>query len=386
MRNSDFLNSLEKNFHEQYLFLREKVLETNEKGERKYFIGFRKDYISLYYKGMSVAKIKKGPNNSIKYIIDKYYLEGTDIHSPLDFKHFGDKNIFDNIISQIEKHVNGFHGVNGKHQREKECQQWLINSNNINESEWYFLDMEYVYDEDPYGRPDLIAVKRRPNENGKHEVALIELKIRRSQYSGINETYKNKVEEKVVNAFERLKKNLYDQSADLKRIKYKSGIVSHIADYLRFLYNDQNYLVQMRQEIVEMICANRKLGLIEKNNSLYGIESIDNLADKPIIYVLSYTYVPSHPDDKKEKDDIKSMKQSFFNYLYGKRTKFGLVDLLNENQIDGLIKDEEGFKNAIKDNSVTKIERCQIVNNKAYNFVFSFKDPDDESSPAWDCL
>jgi len=378
MRNSEMLDLLSQKFSDQYNYLIEKISEKNSRGENCFFIGFRDGYLNLYYKGMSVAKIEH-KDNSVQYSMSDYYLEGLELDSPLTFEQFSSVDVFSHIICQIEKHVTGKHGEKGKNLREKVCQQWIANMNNSLGEDWFFVDMEYIYDKDPYGRPDLIAVKRKPNSNGKHDVALIELKIRHGQYTGLaTKDYDEKKEKYAI-----LANDLYSEDSSVKELKFGSGIVSHLADYLRFLHDESNYKIQMRDEIVGMLMANKSLGLIETDSELAKIKSSEQLEDKPLIYVLTYSYTPYHPGEKEKKAEMKSMKQSLYNVLFGKRTPFGLKDMLNNNQVAGLLSDEAGYKNAIKDDSVRCIERVQNVNGVDYKFVFIFKDPDDEGAEPW---
>lgn len=381
MRNKELLETLRTKYSSQYDFLMEKIRETNVRGERCFFLGFRDQYLNLYYKGMSVAKIEEN-GDEIQYSMDDYYLEGLNKKEPLSFEQFQKDEVFSNILKQIENHVTGKHGVKHRNQREKVCQQWIVNMNNTFGREWFFVDMEYVCDKDPYGRPDLIAVKRTPNENGKHTVALIELKVGYGSYKGLTrESFAKKQRE-----YEIIAKDLYDDRKEVKELKFGSGIVSHLADYLRFLNNENNDLSQMREEIVSMIQGNQLLGLISEEDDLAKITKKSQLEDKPVIYILTYSYTPYHPGDKEKKKKMKSMKQSFYNFIYGNGTPFGLKNLLNHSQISGLLSDEEGFRNAICDDSVTRFERKQTVNEKEYQFIFCFKDPDDPAKEPWDCL
>ena len=381
MRNSDLLDILKSDYKDQYDFLIKKLNEKNSRGEKCFFLGFRDGYLNLYYKGMSVAKIEL-KDGKVQYTMSSYYLEGIDVDSPLDFEVFKSVDVFAHIISQIEKHVTGQHGEKGKNLREKVCQQWLANMNNSYSTDWYFIDMEYIYDQEPYGRPDLIAVSRKANENGKHDVALIELKIRHSQYTGLaTKDYEDNRAK-----YDVLKNNLYDKRKDVRELKYGSGIVSHLADYLRFLYNEDNYKIQMRDEVLGMIQANVSIGNIDANDDLASVSSVTQLEDKPIIYVLTYSYTPYHPGDKEKKAEMKSMKQSLYNVLFGKRTPFGLKQMLNGEQISGLLSGEDEYKKAIKDDSMRRITRIQNVNGIDYKFIFLFKDPDDVTSKPWDCL
>jgi len=69
-------------------------------------------------------------------------------------------------------------------QREKASQQEImLKVNNNPDSEYSIIDMEYVRQNCPFGRFDLIAVSRKPGSGGKHKIAIIELKYGRSAFA-----------------------------------------------------------------------------------------------------------------------------------------------------------------------------------------------------------
>ena len=168
MRNAkQFISIMEERFEEQYNYLKRKVKEVNEQGEHEYFLGLRKDYTCLYYRGMRMAEISLDAKELIQYKMDSYYNPKAD-KKPLTYAEFSQKDNFEYIKKRIDMHVTGRH--DNKLRKEKVCQQWIINKNNELKSEWYFIDMEYIFDACPYGRPDIIAIKRKPNEQGNRRL------------------------------------------------------------------------------------------------------------------------------------------------------------------------------------------------------------------------
>lgn len=370
---------LKERFPEQYQYIKTKVDEKDEEGNRKFFLGFRDNALNLYYKSMAVAVITyDSDNNCVNYSNDPFYLENTGLRSPLSFDDFKKEKIFNSILGQIEKHVYGKHGEQKKHQREKDCQQWIITANNMHSDKWFFLDLEYVYQPNPCGRFDMIAISREKNANQKHDIALVELKIRHSQYGGIdrNEYADN------IDKYNKAKLDIFNP--EVRNLKYGSGIVSHLADFLRFL-NDRDD-AYIHEELLNMIQGNVDLELIDKNSTLGKIKSIDEMEDIPLTYILTYTYVPYHTGDKAKAEKISSSKRSFYNFIYSKGTPFGLCKMLKDTQIDGLTANEKEFRTFINEDEKTQLIRYQNVNDISYKFIFEFIDPDKNSEKMWECL
>lgn len=90
---------------------------------------------------------------------------------------------YDEILANIRT----VQSTGKKDWREKQAQQRLVVANNQNRnSDWYCVDLEYTQakEKDPaYGRADLVAVTRWPDAEGRHRVALIELKVGHESYS-----------------------------------------------------------------------------------------------------------------------------------------------------------------------------------------------------------
>lgn len=375
MRNcTELLVVLESKFNEEFVFLQDIIKKVDNNGDRMFFVGFRNGYLDLYYRGMRVFDLKI-ENDTTEYTTDIYYLKGSGItKSTFSFNQM--KTVLPNILRQIEKHVSGNH--DGKKRREKVCQQWLINKTNQNMNDWYYLDMEYIDDGIQCGRFDLVAIKRKPDNYGKHEVALIELKVKKSAYGGLGNDDYNKNREKYI----KLKENLFNPDPEIHDLKLGSGLVSHIADFLRYLKNTNSYKNQLRQELVNMIDSNLKLGVLNETDCLSKV-SIDALKDVPSIYIVSYTYALTLDDGTK--NTVKSMKTSAFNYLY--KSKFSLKNMINEKQIESILDKENDFKNFIKGEDNYFNMTINIDGNE-YPLIFGFVDPDHLKSKnqPWICL
>lgn len=366
------LETMKERDKKQFDFIRKKLLEMNSNNEYIYFLGIRNNYLSLYYKGMCMARIRISDNSSeITYSTHNYYVSGkkSSNYIQMNFEDFC--NHFECIKKHIEGHVSGVHDK--RKRQEKICQQWIMNKNNADpDSEWYFLDMEYVLDSNPFGRIDMIAVKRNADINGKHEVALIELKVGKDSYRGLKGAQYRKSEEK----YKSLKNDLYQDS----KLKFGSGLVSHITDFMRLLYDEKHYC-QIKAELVQIISAYKKLGLIDRQNSLYEIDDAEKLAKKPDVYILSYAHVPNMEDAKETA--LSSMKTSFYNYLY--LSTYCLYNMINKDQIDGILEKEKEFCHILKDDGSNIIECRQLIGKQEYNFIFQFIDPKEMSS-SWRCL
>ena len=140
----------------------------------KLFLGIRNNYINIYYKCMSIAKIQGTFTNA--QIADEYsekkYDSKTKQHSITYDKFITD---YDKIKKRVENHVN----KPKANLREKVTQAYMVYNNNINKkSNWVCIDIEYTKqrkgknDGDASGRFDIIAVNKK-----NLRIALIELKV-----------------------------------------------------------------------------------------------------------------------------------------------------------------------------------------------------------------
>lgn len=177
------MRGLDKKYLER--FSNSKWYEFYKKHERELFLGIRNNYVNIYYKGMSIAKIQGTFNNAIiadryRYKDYKYENEYKSI-SYNDFVKIYEETIKQEVIRHIKK----------DNLWEKETQQILILRNNENckknKSNWVCIDMEYIKQRqnkddnkgNSFGRFDIIAVNK---EN--YKVALIELKVGKGAIGG----------------------------------------------------------------------------------------------------------------------------------------------------------------------------------------------------------
>lgn len=179
------------------------------KHKHELFLGVRNDYINLYYKSASIAKISV-VSKELNCIIAKKYL---DPHASSGYQVITQSGIIEQY-PKIKKNIDSFYAPN-----EKTAQQRLIINNNSNPfSNWVCIDMEYVKqrhsrEDDAFGRFDIIAVSK----NIPRKVALIELKYGNSAIGGA------------------------------------SGILKHTQDYLNFIGQDvfKNHLLREITSIIE---------------------------------------------------------------------------------------------------------------------------------------
>lgn len=330
------LEKLETNHKRQFDFIKRKIAEKDKEGYR-YFLGIRDDYLGLYYKGHRMAKIEVSVSN-VTYDTAEYYVPEKNVnHKKMDFEEFC-RN-FEDIRKRIDKHTSGVH--DGVKRLERVCQQWIMNMNNADPlSEWYFLDMEYTQVRKD-GQIDMIAVRRKADDSGKHAVALIELKAGKGSYGR------------------------------------ESGLIDHMKKIMGFLENPDKYN-RIREELSCMISSYQKLGLIDAQNGLGGAVSAEKFAKKPDVYFLNYTYVPGYKEQKNE--SLLSMKKSFFYYLYSDWQKE-----LSEEQVGGILKVKEKFRGIVDDFDANIIACRQQIGKEDYRFIFQFIDPD-TTLPRWKCL
>ncbi len=202
------------------------------KDKDELFLGIRNNYVNIYYRGMSMAKVKSPFENA--YIADKYAgiektkNKSTSKNEPTEHSITYTKfeNDYENIKNRIDKHIN-----DGKSLLEKDTQCKLIYRNNKNcyngKSDWICIDMEYAKqrknqnDGDRYGRFDIIAVNVK-----NYRVALIELKVGRNSLGGESGLRKHA---KDWNNF--LKNNLFNKSD--KRKDREDYLVKEITNIIK---------------------------------------------------------------------------------------------------------------------------------------------------------
>lgn len=383
-------------FPKEYSFFRD-ILADGYENDCEFFLGARDNYLNIYYMGQSIAKIevpyKNDHRRRTKYTVANYIFFGDveekddDEESKQSYVTLGweeYRKAFDQIICNARSNALGERkGAKQKTvHREKICQQNIINFNNADKmSDWYYIDMEYIDAKNPCGRVDMVAIRKSKDVKGKHEVALVELKVGIDAYGCSIANY-DELKERI---YDKLQENLY--IPEFRKYKYGSGILSHIADYLRYLHDDR-YKEQLRKEIVLMLEVHEAFGVLQGDNHSLATLTEDDFEDKPTIYILSYTHDPLAND---EKTNVNELKETMYKYLYVesdskkiRTSERALEIMLNNKQVSGFIDRKEDFRKFI-DSERIEIECVQDISGNDYKFMFKFWDPDKQERP-WDCL
>ena len=391
MRNcSELLDNLAQNYKEVYSFITEKA---NEK--KDFFIGIRYNYLNIYYKCASVVRIstvRKKPVfiTHVKYLgKDDSGLTGDKKYERIGLDEL--KANWSNMLKKIDIIQLGDPNTKetkSSHKRiEKVCQQWIVNeANSRKESDWYYVDLEYTMQGVPTGRFDMIAVSKDIID-GKHRVALIELKVKDKSYAGMDGTKAAKYEKELETI-----KNVKDGLYGFEKVKLGSGIVGHITDYLRFL--QKNHYKTLKQEIVNIIECHNKLGLLNNPelSCISRITSVDDLAEKPEVHIVSYTEGLNNGQTNDNAVTIRKLKKSMYKYLFeepikdkgiGKTSEYCLERLINPGNIEGFYNLKKDLFN--DDNNIKCSQPIQTVNgNTSFDFDFTFVEA--SSDDAWNCL
>ena len=288
------LSQIKKNREDIYDYLCEKAKDSN------IFVGIRDNCFNLYYKGQSVGMIKIRKNEkgdrwfSVKNkFIDTKLATGSD-YSWLSFQEF--KDSYETIKTRINELDKGT-------TREKTFQQEIVLKTNELSSDWFCLDMEYNQEGERVGRFDIVAVSRRKKE-GKHRVAIIELKVGADSYGTSLNEYVNNPELKPRYEAVRTKPNSLFSNEN-RCLKYGSGVVGHIVDFLRYLPSD-GYQTMLKHEIPQIIKCQYQLG-VAIPREIMDI-TIEDLASKPEVVFLCYT--------NKKSPATSSLKKRFGNQLF----------------------------------------------------------------------
>ena len=374
---SKLLDELKCDYKEVYSYIKQKAKTPG------YFIGIRDNYLNIYYKCASVAKVginKNGPviETHLKYL-------GKD--EPESKRYI--KISFDQLKENWKRILKNIHYIQlGKsdskltkssHKKiEKITQQWIVNeTNSRQDSDWYYVDLEYeMKNASTLFRFDMIAVTKQ-KVDGKHKVALVELKVKDGSYKGMDGSKKKGHE----NAFDSiLKKN--DELYNCNDVKFGSGIVGHIADYLRFLHNKTNYNT-LKQEIIDIIKCHKRLGVLKDIDLSL---TVNDLADKPEVHIVSFTKVPNDKEHSNAAVPIKTLKETMYKYLFKEpknsvkiSSGYCLENCINSANINGF--------NTLREELFTDNNEIHCVQDiKGENFDFYFTFVDATRSDAWNCL
>ncbi len=356
------------------------------------FIGIRDDRIIIYHYCAKMYEISKDSNdNRITWkVVD--WMKRYNLKDDVVNVNYIKKN-HEKYLKAAEKEYCNDSPCSSKAHKEQICQQWIVDKNNhTSKSNYYYLDMEYNTQSCRLGRFDLIAISKKKNKKGKHEVYLIELKVGTGSLLGGNWTIKKpkESEEKYKRRcakYDKIKlneKGLYDDGApDYKDVaKYGAGIVSHIVDFLRFLMHMDISYAKLKENICRIIKCQKDLG--------YSIDidaeiCLEDIADKPHIAIVCFTHVPDDAykgNNLKTNDHLKTedLKTEIKNCLYKGLPKYSgrnLEETIHPAVIEGFMKyKKEPF------DDVTCI--IQEVNGEPYNYNFLFVDAEEKN--CWNYL
>ncbi len=250
------------------------------------FFGVRSGYFNLYYHGASVGRFDLSKGSGLQIETHQKYLgESGDDYNRLTLEQFLTR--YQEILANIEKVQAADKGW-----REKNAQQALILANNrSSNSRWYCVDMEYAQAResgaDPNdGRCDIAAVSRHPDGQGRHPVALIELK------AGYR-SYKDGLSEEERTAIGAVPPAEYGGSLG-------SGIVGHLADFSRFEQGGR--FEQLKEEVCAILENKRALGFAVPCPALCP----QDVAERPEFYFLTLWT---------EDAPLESCRKSMYHYL-----------------------------------------------------------------------
>lgn len=309
------------------------------------FLGIRNGYCNIYYQCASMGKLcfaqrekkvtveihrKYLPETYADQLGDKPYVKFSSCEKREEFtiERFFELAKKDGAIRTVisAMHENGEKGCQQKadnkekKKREKIYQQKLALDSAEKEAEWFCVDMEYVQAQEidekkqrSFGRFDLVAVKKHPDDKGKHPVALIELKAGNAAYPSAiyDEEVKNNIEGFCIDK--------YDRSLG-------SGLLGHMADFYRFetRYVDGEKVRRfdcLRKEIRNILANREALGIFVPD-TLKKLD-VDRLSEKPEFYFVTLC-------DNKE--DMESCKKSLQNYMNSHKenknaSKYNVMDV-----------------------------------------------------------
>lgn len=337
---------------------------------RKLFVGVRENAITLYYMNALVVKIQS-KDNCLEYIANAKFL-GNSKSEYIEIEFDDVKNNIDKILDSIENERSI--------KEERKLQQWILTENNICDlSEWYFVDMEYNTQGVYAGRIDLIAISKKKNRDGKHEVALIELKVGSGSIKGainvirergVKRTEEEKeLEKRVFKSIKEIPGYIYERQS--KEVNFGSGMVGHITDYLRYLERDY-FNELLRKEICNIVQTHAVLGLLPDNLNSTEIEYGD-ICSKPQIHFIFY----SESRYGKKKCSLEQVRETVYESLFGENCE-SLCNIINNEDIREIINKKEEFREC------NSISINKTIKGRSFEFFFSYIDGMKEES--WNCL
>lgn len=256
-----------------------------------------KDYIDIYYKGRTTIQVdidKNGLSASVSKKYTKDELKNNDIKVVETSESANKISENDISIQTVDKMAKISRG-----QLEREVQQYIIMKNNENEnSDWYCVDMEY--ETNKYGKFDIIAISKKENCKGKHELAVIELKV---GYGAMGTSTEDMRE--WINSGSRLLENVSEWS----KIN-GSGITGHFSKFIGFL-TDEPKVEELKNDVLKIIETYYKTPLCDDNvKKIYEAGKKKAIIfDEPKIIFLNYTNANSKSISTKSRID--SLKNGF---------------------------------------------------------------------------
>lgn len=341
------------------------------------FVGIRHKSIMVYSYGAKILDITYDKSDRFLFNTNPKYVGG--IALPMDVE-VCDAEL-NNIINAARKTYSNQGNSETKSQQEKICQQWIVDANNNNPlSPYYYVDMEYNTQGTRLGRFDIVAIsKEAKGDSGKHALYLIELKVGAKSYAG---SWKK---DESHNAFYSDEKAIFTDGENNQYkhpLKFGSGIVGHITDYIRFLKNDIFY-TQLKENVCSIIQCKKRLGCLDSNWEICNA-TVEDIDEKPQIIILTYTNVPKEalyggnlPGN--EKVDIETLITQMKKYLFSGtgNSEYNLKDAINNNVIRGFVE--------LSDKKIEEVTYVpQMIDGREYTFVLKFIDGDAEDS--WECI
>ena len=202
------------------------VIET-VKQNNDYWLGIRDNQVMVYFMGGKILEISEGGALSFvpKYI--KHY------NGRIMNKSFSNIKEWLSYLCLLRTSIYAYQNTYKK--TEKMVQQEFMHKNNQwSKSDWFLVDMEYAACRCPCGRFDMIAISKKKTD-GKHQIALIELKSGTHAFGGTK----------------------------AKTGNYGSGIAGHIHNFYEFLFGGsaQQNINRLAKEIALILSNCKLLGL-----------------------------------------------------------------------------------------------------------------------------
>ncbi|MBQ9763612.1 MAG: hypothetical protein IJV92_04565 [Phascolarctobacterium sp.] len=312
------------------VIIRSVINEINGENKNKLFLGIRENYIIVYSMGAMIVKIEFNTKGAYsKCHTHKKYLYGEgDGYESITLSNI---DSFNELVVKVKNYVE-----NKKASKtfEKQYQQRIMLSNNeMVGSNYFCYDMEYSMGTNGYGRYDILAISMVPNNFGEYSIGLIEVKVDSGSFGTGADNIKKLLDNgKIV----KIDKGEYEVKSKL-RLDYDkhkgslgSGILGHFSDYVRYI-NDDDYIKKhgisrfsvTKNEAVNVLKNYIELGLYHEKLKNFASLTVNMISDVPQFVFLNYA----------NKKEIKSIKDSFSNYVLGTST-LAITKVWDENVID----------------------------------------------------